>query len=787
MHRIGLRLGFLALCSLPAQAAGLEGLPLNDYTRLGQRFTATLPLSGVWIIAPSWLDAEGGFTLTLWDSPQRRQPLAQQTFTDIPDNARLELWLPKPVPPGIYYWEIDRRTGQTQVGLYVETLEAETEDCAYLDGQPDRKRRFSFGPLYYAGFRYTDTEQMVAALQSDAPLEDKFAACRQLAVVGGREAVPVLAGLLQDERLSTMARHALEAMPDPAAGEALRQALGQLSGKLRIGVINSVGVRRDSQAVPALARLLRGPDLEAAAAAAMALGKIGTRSAARALERAMERAPAALRPALREGLLECADRLAAQGQREQARSIYDRLRDPRNPPAVRAAALRGAVLARPPQDLPLLMAQLHGPDMATAEAALWMVARELPGAAVTRALAAELDRLPPARQAPLGRALGHRGDPAALPALLGLLKRGEKSVRLAVLEALPQLVGEAAETAPVVSALTEALADPDEDLSRAAQRSLERLPGAAVEAAAATLLTSPAFGELSRAAKGRLAGVQLLRQRQGAKALSLLLQAARDADPEVRTAALKGLEEQAGPAEIPALLDLLVQAQTPDDLEGAEAALAAACARTDSPDSCAEPLIALLETAEPPLKRALLRLLQGLGGTLARQAVRAAVGDPDAEVRSTALRLLGEWKTADVAPDLLELARNLPDPADRLLCLRSYLRLAGHPELPVDQRLAICQQAAALIQREEEKKLLLGMLGTLPTPEALALARPYLDEPATREEASAAVVAIAEALIQGHQTASLLEPLQKVAGSTADPDLAQRAEALVKKLQSPSP
>lgn len=768
----------LLLGSVTALAAGLEGVPLNDYTRLGQRFTAAAPLDGLWIIAPSWLDAEGGFTLTLWDSPQRTKRLAQRAFADIPDNARLELWLPKPAPPGTYYWEIDQRTGQTNVGLYVETLESETEDCAFFDGVPDRKRKFSSGPIYQVGLAFQNTAAMLAVLQSDAPLYDRSEACRQLAVVGDKSAVPVLADLLADEQLSSLARQALEAIPDPAAGEALRKALGTLQRKRLVGVINSVGVRQDTLAVRPLIRLLKDPDPEVASAAAVALGRIGTRSAARALEQALGTAPAALQGALCEGLLSCADRLAAGGQIRAAQALFDRLRDPQRPPLVRAAALRGALLIRQPQGLSLLLEQLRSADEAMLRVALWVAQRELPGQEVTQSLAAELDKLPPERQVPLIQALGGRQDPAALPALLALLPHGEKEVRLAVLQALPRIASGVTGAAPnsVVAALIETVGDPDEDLAKAAQSSLESLPASVVEAAAREMLKSAEKGR-------RLVGIDCIGRRRITNACTLLLQAARDAEPEVRIAALKRLEEQAGPAEIPALLELLVQAPTSDDLDGAEAALAAVCAKTDQPEACTEHLIGLLEPASPPLKMALLRLLHGLGGSQAGRAVRDAVSDSNAEVRDTAIRLLAEWKTADVAADLWALAQTLPRPADRLLCLRGYIRLAGNKELSVEQRLAICQQARDLIQRDEEKKLLLGMLGTIASPEALSLGMLYLEDPATREEAGAALLSIAEALLPGPNASSLREPLQKVARTTADPDLVQRAAALLQQIE----
>ena len=44
----------------------------------------------------------------------------------------------------------------------------------------------------------------LAVLKSDAPLEQKAAACRDLARVGDKDCVPVLAGMLGDDKLSHM-------------------------------------------------------------------------------------------------------------------------------------------------------------------------------------------------------------------------------------------------------------------------------------------------------------------------------------------------------------------------------------------------------------------------------------------------------------------------------------------------------------------------------------------------------------------------------------------------------
>ena len=112
-----------------------------------------------------------------------------------------------------------------------------------------------------AAARQEEVGKLAATLQSPTASQfDKVQACHRLAIIGTKEAVPALAALLSDEKLAHMARYALEPLPDPAADAALRDALGKLTGKLQVGVIDSLGVRRDEKAVDALVKLLGSPD-----------------------------------------------------------------------------------------------------------------------------------------------------------------------------------------------------------------------------------------------------------------------------------------------------------------------------------------------------------------------------------------------------------------------------------------------------------------------------------------------------------------------------------------------
>jgi HEAT repeat protein len=182
--------------------------------------------------------------------------------------------------------------------------------------------------------------KLIAVLTSTATPLEKGEACRELALIGTRAAVAPLAGLLGDEKLSHMARYGLEPIPDPAVDDALRDAIGKLKGRPLIGVIGSIGVRKDANAVDLLANHLKDSDAGVMHAAARALGSIGTAAAAKALESVLADTPAPGKLAVSEGLFRCAEAMAAHGQRGEALAIYDRLNRAEVPQQVREGAAK---------------------------------------------------------------------------------------------------------------------------------------------------------------------------------------------------------------------------------------------------------------------------------------------------------------------------------------------------------------------------------------------------------------------------------------------------------------
>ncbi len=425
-------------------------------------------------------------------------------------------------------------------------------------------------PVIHAQEAHDETK-LIAVLNSDASRKAKADACRELTVVGTETAVSALAGLLGDEKLSHMARYALEPNPSPAVDAAFRKALKTLKGRPLIGVIGSVGVRRDTATVDALAGLLGSDDPEVAQAAARALGRIGNPAAAKALEGALAEVKPVLRPHVVEGLLRCAEALAA-GRNALAPDIYERLLglDPL-PHQVRTGALRGLVLARGNAGLPTLLNALISDDFRLVGAAA-RIGQEIPGTDATKVLAKALLMISPDAQVVLSLTLGKRADPAALPQLFALAKKGAPAARVAAIRAVTEIGDPAA--VPVLMALH---ADEEEGVARAAREALAVLSGPEAEAAVVAMLDGGETG-------ARIMAIELIGRRRMANAVPALVRASADKDESVRVASLKALGELGGTAEFPALVDRLVRAKASSEARACEQALGAICARLARPD-----------------------------------------------------------------------------------------------------------------------------------------------------------------------------------------------------------
>jgi HEAT repeat protein len=543
-----------------------------------------------------------------------------------------------------------------------------------------------------------------------------------------------LVPLLADENLASWARIALEAIPGPQADQALREAMGRVQGLLLVGVINSIGNRRDAEAVEGLTAQLKNDDSDVVAAAGVALGRIGGDAAAQALESALARVSPIARAEVAEGCILCAEGFLAAGNAAKAVELYDLVRQSSVFKPRVLEATRGAILARGTEGLPLLLEQLRSSDPDLLSVGL-RTARELPGREVTEALVAEVGRAPADRKGLVLMAVGDRDDPSVLRAVTRLGRRGDPAVRMVSVGILEQRGG--TRSLPV---LLNAAIDEHEELAETAHLALARFGGSEVDAELVKRLEG---------AEGRLRQViiEMVGLRGIERAIPKVTAYLADPDSGIRRASIGTIGALGNTAQVPDLVRLMPKAEHPRDRADLEKALVSIAGREGAASVGA--LLPLLRAETPAARMVGLHALAAAGGAQALTAVVKALEDAEEDVQDEAVRTLVSWPNtwpgdAGVAEPLLTLARSGRKASHQVQGLRGYLQyLREDRSIDNEEKMAAVESILPLVRRPEEKRLVISVLGTVPTAEALELLMSYAEDAATTEEACLAIVNIA--------------------------------------------
>jgi len=546
----------------------------------------------------------------------------------------------------------------------------------------------------------------------------------QLPLVAGEDRVPLLVKLLDDPETADLARGALEDIPGDASARALRDALARMEGDTLTGVINSLGIRRDAMAVPALSKLLGNASQHAAAA--RSLGQIGTGDAAAAL------ATVAATTAVYDARLRCAVRLLEEGQQEAAATICRDICKGDIPLHVRVAALTGLVNASGPGALPLIEEAMAADD-AMLRTAATRLCGGLPGEKATAALAMRLDHVGPDAQVGLIAALADRGDRAAAAAIRQRIDADSEAVKLAAIRAVGA-IGDA----DCVALLAGLAAKSAGNIPQAARSSLAQLSGPGVEEA---IVAGATRGDAAE----RIELLRALGARNRGDASRLLLDAATDQDAAVRGAALASLKQAGRGQCFPDLLGLLCSPTELKDCPAILEAAAAVGARMTGPPKCVPAIIEAMKGASPTARASLLKLLVRSGGADALQATRLALKDPDAATADAAVRALADWPDASAAGDLLAIAANFGNRTHRALALRGYFGLA-EAAANAREKFRMLEEGRKIATTPEAKRLLLAALSGSPGKGTLDMARSYQDDSEVAVEAVLAVKQITAAM-----------------------------------------
>jgi HEAT repeat protein len=579
-------------------------------------------------------------------------------------------------------------------------------------------------------------KELIKTLKGKTTQAEKDLACRKLQVIGTEACIDALAGLLTDEKLSHMARYALEPMPYPKAATAMRNALTKTSGPTKVGLLISLGYRRDAASTSVLTALLTDKDPAVASAAAGALGRIGTPEAAKALETFRDSADKALMLAAAEASLTAAEQLAKNGKEAQAAKICEDLQAAKWPAHVRLGAFVGLLSSGSEAAVERAVAAISGKDAALRSAAISNVSK-LKGKDVGKRLSEGLDKLPAAPQALLIDALGDLGDTAVLPVIIKAATNDNAEVRLAAIKTLGR-IGDGSCAKLLCDTVVASKISAEQ---QAAVNSLHGLKGDKVNATiVACMKAAPAE------AKPKI--IEALVTRKATDAVGALVAEAKGPDARVRVAALRAMGWIAQPTDLEALVGLAVKPADDPSRAAAELAIVQVARKISDPKARGTAALAALKTAsDTPAICSLLRVLGSLGGKDAFAAVAPALDSKSADVQDAAVNALSNWPSARALDPLMNLAKTSANPKHRVLSLRGCVRILGLNDCTVERTLKCYRELIKAAKTPADTKLVLSGLGAVDDPGALEIIEPFLTNKQFRAEAEFAKLGVARAIM----------------------------------------
>ena len=398
--------------------------------------------------------------------------------------------------------------------------------------------------------------------------------------------------------------------------------------------------------------------------------------------------------------------------------------------------------------------------------------KDMPGAEVTKALAAELPNLSPTSQVQLLSALGDRGDAAALPAVVTAARAEDQSVRIAALRALGQLGDDT-----TVTLLAGAAAGARGAEQKAARDSLYRLRGPKVD--------QVILDEIPKSeAPVKVELISGVGRRNISAGVAPLLKMAKDPDRKVRTESFRVLKVVAAPEHLPALVQLLIEAGSSSDRSECQKTVAAVAHRIEDRNKQAQAVLAALpEVKQTQGRCALLGVLGKIGDRTSLPVLTAALKDKNPEIQTAAVRSLAEWPTPEPIADLQKVAEGSDNKLHRILALRGFVRLlALESKRPAEETLELYKKAMSLAPDVGEKRRVLSGLANARSRGALEMATAYLEDKSLSREAEYAVVRIAEGIAADFPELAK-DTLKKTIERTKNDTLRDQAQEILDKME----
>jgi len=573
----------------------------------------------------------------------------------------------------------------------------------------------------------SDRQKVESSIISNA---DKFSpsgravAAYALGCIGGDASVPLLGKWAQSKDTGADAIRALVMLNIPAANQQLANLLPSVDENAKTAIFDALAEKRDASLVKAAASALKG-DAKLAAAALNYLSAIGSDEAIGVIG-GYKPDSAALQSTRAWALIDAGERAVKEGRVDQAAVIFKNSLNDSGSEPVRLAAAQGLLQAQGVAALKdPLIDLLKGNDQSfrlKLARVLVVYPTPEPKSGLWRNILNKLGCQPSVADT-LGQSFADFPDDVQLvllrnisnlqvgkdfmPVVKAGLKAKSADVQVAAIEALGVSGDEGS-----FDLLAAALKDPAS--SDAAVKALSHLQGREVS----KLILQSASSAANDVKAKWLAVVAL---RADHDSLPFVIESAKSAQPEIRSAAFSALKNVTNEGDLSALVDLHSAASTDADKKLWPEALIKV-AKSRAGDAQAVVLLKpLLDKSEGDDLQTIAAAVAAVDSKDATDALHTQLASPDVGRRKDVIRSLSTVRNQTSLSLLEESAAKGQDPAEKILAMRGLLDTLQRIDLPLGDKLKAYERAWKLASRAEDKDAISSALKNMKKREADAL------------------------------------------------------------------
>ncbi|MFW5901221.1 MAG: HEAT repeat domain-containing protein, partial [bacterium] len=588
--------------------------------------------------------------------------------------------------------------------------------------------RYALGSVtrYAAGGKGSEHREMVSralitSLEEENNMAIKSFLMEQLEIVGGNEAVPILAEYLDHPELCNRAAMALAEIGTSEAESALGETLESSDETVLLAVVNALGDLNSHDYLEEMENLAREASGNLRKVSLRALARSGSPEAKDVLLEAARTNNFDYSPDNAvSSLLTYAGRLGVKGNMETMESlcytIIDEC-DDRELVHTRIQALNVLVTYSRNEALEAIKDALGTPYPEYRRAAL-SLSSELKGEQVLHDLMEAYDEYDTQVKAEIIRAFAERGDVSAIPLIEDALKHESQTIRKAAIPALTQLARE--KSVPGLTGILHAGRTEEVKLAKEALM---------------TLAPEHYLPELTDRyqdfpAESKIAVLELIGTRHADQYNEMILQEATgSADRNIRLTAWKALENTAKSENLDDVLETFNQTEDDEELAVTGNVIGSLISRSNNQDTLITQVMENIKETSVGKQKEYLNLFPEIGSLAAIGGVMEIYEIGSSALKMAAVQTLSHWENTKVLDSLFRIVDREDSRKIRTTAFDGSLDLISGSGEPAAQKLLYYRELMPFTRSTGEKKEIITRIGKLGIFQALAYCGEYLDDP----------------------------------------------------------